>query len=122
MTITPKSCDGCYHILSPGMPYMSNSSNNVCEECCKKHGYVVNRVAGSEAEQLEQAILAATDNEACEMTKEQREEHLYIVRAWRNAASYADQYGYTVEQFRRGLAAHYGFSMTYGNTKLGGGQ
>lgn len=50
--------------------------------------------------EIEQAVLAAFDNESMTCTKQEREEFVYQVRAWINAASYADQDGFSVADFR----------------------
>jgi hypothetical protein len=49
---------------------------------------------------IEQAVLAAFDNEAIEMTREQRESFQHQVNAFRLAAVYADMSGFDVDDFR----------------------
>jgi hypothetical protein len=64
----------------------------------------------SKLTRAEQNVLAALDNEAIEMTREERAEFRHQVQAWKNAAVYADQYGMTVEHFRRVLTKLTGVS------------
>ena len=61
----------------------------------------------SKLTKLDHVVLAAADNEAVEMPRELVEQGLHAVRAWRNAHSYADQAGISVEQFRKGLTKIY---------------
>ena len=53
--------------------------------------------------QLEHKVLCALDNEALTCTKEQRDAFQHQVSAYRNAASYADQWGYDVDEFRAAI-------------------
>jgi len=48
----------------------------------------------------------------------QREQHLYIVRTWRNAPYYADEFGCSVERFRKAVADHYGFTVAWATQNL----
>jgi hypothetical protein len=50
--------------------------------------------------QIEHKVLEAIDNEAMTCTPTQRAEFIHQVKAYRNAASYADQWGLDVDKFR----------------------
>ena len=47
--------------------------------------------------QIEHKVLEAIDNEAMACTPTQRAEFIHQVKAYRNAASYADQWGLDVD-------------------------
>lgn len=52
--------------------------------------------------------MSAVDNEAMTITPYQRDqEFLHHVNAWKNAAVYADQYGYSVAEFRATITKLY---------------
>ena len=54
----------------------------------------------SKLTKLENAVYEALDNEAVEMTKAQRDRFEHQLATYRNAASYADQWGFDVDVFR----------------------
>jgi hypothetical protein len=58
--------------------------------------------------QIELDVMSAVDNEAMTITPYQRDqEFLHHVNAWKNAAVYADQYGYSVAEFRATITKLY---------------
>lgn len=59
---------------------------------------------------IEHNALEAIDNEAMTCTREQREAFAHQVNAYRNAASYADQWGYDVDEFRQTITKLTGVS------------
>jgi len=59
---------------------------------------------------IELDVMSAVDNETTTITAYQRDqEFLHHVNAWKNACSYADQGGHTVEEFRATITKLYGY-------------